>query len=135
MIRSNITKEFCCDKEKLWNIITDNSVAHEWRSDVSRIDVIDDTHFVEYSKNDFPTYFEITKKEKFKEYRLNIKNANIQGSWTGLFKELPNGNVELSFTEQIEAESFVMRLLAEPYLKVSQNRYMRNLKNALKRKC
>ena len=43
MIQSNIKKQFSCDRNKLWDIITDNS-NYEWRSDLSKIEIIDDTH-------------------------------------------------------------------------------------------
>ena len=113
MIRSNIKKQFSCDRNKLWNIITDN-YNYAWRSDLSKIVIIDDTHFVEYTTNNFPTYFTITAKEKLKEYKFDLKNANLKGRWIGIFKELPNGNIELDFTEEIEVNSFIMKLLAKP---------------------
>lgn len=62
MIRSNIKKQFSCDRNKLWNIITDNS-NYAWRSDLSKIETIDDTHFIEYTTNNFPTYFTICKRK------------------------------------------------------------------------
>lgn len=130
MIRSNIKKQFSCDRNKLWDIITDNS-NYVWRSDLSKIKIIDDTHFVEYTKNNFPTYFTITSKEKLKEYKFDLKNANLKGKWIGIFKELPNGNIELDFTEEIEVNSFIMKLLAKSYLKSQQKRYMRDLERAL----
>lgn len=61
MIKSIIKRKFCCDKNKLWEVITINS-TYSWRGDLSRIDIIDQTHFIEYDKNNFPTYFTITKK-------------------------------------------------------------------------
>lgn len=131
MIKSIISKEFNCNIKKLWDIITDNT-NYAWRSDLSRIEIVDDNHFIEYTKNGFPTYFEITKKEKLKEYKFNLENTNIKGSWTGLFKELPNGNIELSFIEEIEVSSFIMKLLAKPYLKSQQKRYMRDLEKEIK---
>lgn len=130
MIRSNIKKQFSCDRNKLWDIITDNS-NYVWRSDLSKIKIIDDTHFVEYTKNNFPTYFTILSKEKLKEYKFDLKNANLKGKWIGIFKELPNGNIELDFTEEIEVNSFIMKLLAKSYLKSQQKRYMRDLERAL----
>lgn len=93
MVKSNIKKEFNCDIEKLWNIITDNT-NYTWRSDLSKIEIIDDKHFIEYAKNNYPTYFTITSKENLKEYRFDIENTNIKGKWTGIFKELSNGSVE-----------------------------------------
>ena len=77
MIRSNIKKQFSCDRNKLWNIITDNS-NYAWRSDLSKIEIIDDTHFIEYTANNFPTYFTITAKEKLKEYKFDLENVNLK---------------------------------------------------------
>ncbi len=130
MIRSNIKKQFSCDRNKLWDIITDNS-NYVWRSDLSKIEIIDDTHFVEYTKNNFPTYFTITSKEKLKEYKFDLENTNLKGKWIGIFKELPNGNIELDFTEEIEVNNFIMKIFAKSYLKSQQKRYMRDLERAL----
>ena len=130
MIKSNIKKQFSCDKNKLWNIITDNS-NYKWRTDLSKIEIIDENHFIEYTKNNFPTYFTITAKEKLKEYKFDLENANLKGRWIGTFKELPNGQIELDFTEEIEVNSLIMKLLAKPYLKSQQKRYMRDLKKEL----
>ncbi len=126
MVKSNIKKEFNCDIEKLWNIITDNT-NYTWRNDLSKIEIIDDKHFVEYSKNDYPTYFTITSKEKLKEYKFDIENSNIKGKWIGIFKKLDNGNILLDFTEEIETNNIIMKLLAKPYLKIQQKRYMKDL--------
>ena len=130
MIQSNIKKQFSGDRNKLWDIITDNS-NYVWRSDLSKIEIIDDTHFVEYTKNNFPTYFTITSKEKLKEYKFDLENTNLKGKWIGIFKELPNGNIELDFTEEIEVNNFIMKIFAKSYLKSQQKRYMRDLERAL----
>ena len=130
MIKSNIKKEFDCDKNKLWDIITDNA-NFTWRSDLSKIEIIDETHFIEYTKNNFPTYFTITAKEKLKEYKFDLENDNIKGKWVGTFKELPNGNIELDFTEEIEVNNLIIKLLAKSYLKRQQKRYMRDLEKEI----
>ena len=49
----------------------------------------------------------------------------------GIFKKLDNGNALLDFTEEIETNSFIMKLLAKPYLKSQQKRYMRDLEKEL----
>ena len=130
MIKSNIKKRFTCDKNKLWNIITDNS-NYKWRSDLSKIEIIDETHFVEYTKNNFPTYFTITSKIKLKEYKFDLENDNLKGKWIGIFNELPNGDIELDFTEEIEVHSLIMKLLAKSYLKNQQKRYIKDLEKEL----
>lgn len=126
MVKSNIKKVFHCDIEKIWNIITDNS-NYSWRSDLSKIEIIDDTHFIEYDNNNYPTHFTITSKKKLKEYKFDIENTNIKGTWTGLLKQLPDGNVELDFTEEIETNKVKMKLLTKPYLKRMQRRYIKDL--------
>lgn len=132
MIKSNIKKEFNCDIEKLWNVITDNA-NYSWRSDLSKIDITDDKHFIEYDKNNYPTYFTITSKNKFKEYRFNLENKNIKGKWIGNFQKLENGNVLLDFTEEIEINNFIMKLLAKSYLKNQQKRYIKDLEQEINR--
>ncbi len=106
MIKSNIKKEFNCDIEKIWNIITDN-YNYAWRSDISKIEVIDDKHFIEYTK--------------------------IKGKWTGLLKVLSDEKVELDFTEEIETNNILRKLLAKSYLKSNQKRYFKDLENEIKR--
>ena len=130
MIKSNIKKQFSCDKNKLWDIITDNS-NYKWRTDLLKIEIKDETHFIEYTTNKFPTYFTITAKEKLKEYKFDLENTNLKGKWIGIFKELPNGNIELDFTEEIEVKNFIMKLLAKPYLKSQQKKYMKDLEKEL----
>ena len=132
MVKSIIKKQFHCDKDKLWDVITDN-YNYSWRSDLPKIDIIDEKHFIEYGKNNFPTYFTITAKEKLKEYKFNLENANLKGKWIGIFKELPNGNIELDFTEEIEVKNFIMKLLAKFYLKSQQKKYMKDLEKELKK--
>ena len=130
MVKSNIKKQFSCDKNKLWDIITDNS-NYKWRTDLLKIEIKDETHFIEYTTNNFPTYFTITAKEKLKEYKFDLENTNLKGKWIGIFKELPNGNIELDFTEEIEVKNFIMKLLAKPYLKSQQKKYMKDLEKEL----
>lgn len=126
MAISNIKKEFNCDIEKLWNIITDNT-NYTWRSDLSKIEIIDDIHFIEYAKNNYPTYFTIISKVNLKEYKFDIENTNIKGKWIGIFKKLENGNVLLDFTEEIKVNNIIMKLFAKPYLKIQQKKYMKDL--------
>lgn len=130
MVQSNIKKEFNYDIKKVWNIVTDNN-NYSWRSDLSKIEIVNNQEFIEYDKNNFPTHFTITKKDYLKEYRFTIKNTNIEGTWIGIFKELPNNKVEIDFTEKIETHNLLMKLLAKPYLKSMQKRYIKDLEKEL----
>jgi len=130
VVKVNIKREFNCDIEKLWNIITDNT-KYSWRSDLSKIEMTDDTHFIEYAKNNYPTYFVVSSKVDLKEYRFDFENTRIKGKWVGIFKRLDNGNILLDFTEEIETDNYMMKLLAKFYLKNQQKRYMDDLKKEL----
>lgn len=132
MIQSKIKKVFSCDLEKLWNIITNNE-DFLWRSDLSKIVIVDDTHFIEYAKNNYPTYFTIMKKEKYTAYCFDIENTNIRGKWIGKFRDIGNGMVELEFMEEVDVNHFVMKILAKPYLKKQQKRYMKDLEKEVMR--
>lgn len=133
MISANIKKTFSCNIEIIWNIITDNK-NYLWRSDLSKIEIIDDTHFIEYDKNNFATNFTITSKKKFEEYKFNMKNKNFIGSWIGKFKVLNDNLVELYFIEEIEVNSIIMKLFVKKYLKKQQIKYMNDLEKEIKRR-
>ncbi len=60
-----------------------------------------------------------------------MENTNIKGKWIGIFKELSNGNIELDFTEEIETNNIIMKLLAKPYLKNQQKRYFKDLEKEI----
>lgn len=119
-----------CGKDKLWKVITDNK-NFNWRTDVKHIAVKDENHFTEYDKNDYPTHFEITKKDYAKEYCFNIQNGNLSGKWCGNIKDLGNSKTEFTLTEQVVVKPFLMRLLARLYLKRKQRRYVSDLLNEL----
>ncbi len=130
MIKSNLKKQFSCSKELLWKIITDND-DFSWRSDLSDIQITDDTHFIEIDKSGYPTYFTITKKEMFKEYRFDLENSNIKGRWIGKFEEIAENVIELDFTEEIEAKNLLIKLLAKSYLQSQQKKYCRDLQKKI----
>ncbi|MCI8622016.1 MAG: pyridoxamine 5'-phosphate oxidase family protein [Clostridia bacterium] len=91
-----------------------------------------------------------TSSMKVKQYQKN-SNASIYFYHKGLVKyagvmlkgkmevltdqETKNmiwkTNVLLNFTEEIETNNFIMKLLAKPYLKIQQKRYMRDLEKEL----
>jgi len=126
MINLNIRKEFNCSIEKIWNVITNNN-DYLWRSDLKKIEIVDESHFIEYDKNNYPTYFKITSKKRLKEYKFELENTNIFGTWIGTLKENENGVVILDCTYEVTAKSKLKKIVIKPYLKISQQRYMKDL--------
>lgn len=130
MIKSSIKKELNYSIERIWKIVTDNT-QYTWRSNVLKIEIVDDQHFIEYSKNNFPTYFTITKKEEGKEYSFAIENENIKGKWVGRFTTLESKKVLINFIEEIEVNGFIMKLFAKTYIRKQQKRYIKDLEKIL----
>lgn len=127
MIESKLEVYIEESAEKIWNIITNNT-DYQWRSDLSKIEIIDDNQFIEYDKNNFPTHFKIIKKEYLERYEFEIENSNIKGYWIGQFEPKENNTTKLIFIEQIEVKNAIMKLLAKPYLKKQQKQYIKDLK-------
>ena len=52
MAVSKVTRSFPCTVEQLWQIVTD--LTHtDWRSDLARVEVLDETRFVEHTKSGY----------------------------------------------------------------------------------
>ena len=50
MAVSKVIHSFPCTVEQLWQIVTD--LTHtDWRSDLARVEVLDETRFVEHTKS------------------------------------------------------------------------------------
>ena len=62
MATSKVTVHFPCPVEQVWKIVTDLSNT-AWRSDLSQVEVLDETHFLEYTKSGYATNFTVTACE------------------------------------------------------------------------
>lgn len=130
MAVSNIKASFPVSVEVVWNIVTSNE-NYSWRSDISRIDVIDSGRtFIEYTKDNYSTRFMITAFEPYKRYEFDMENSNIKGHWTGVFT-CENGKTTISFTEDVTAKSFLMKPFVKMYLKKQQETYVKDLERAI----
>ena len=129
MTITNMKATFQCDIQKVWNVITslDN---YSWRSDLSKIEVLSETQFVEYTKDGYATTFTITATEPFKRWEFDIENDNIKGHWIGLFSS-KGKETTIDFTESVIAKKLLMKPFVKSYLKKQQLLYVADLKNVL----
>lgn len=65
MAISKIKAVFQSDIKDVWDIVT-SLKNYQWRSDLSSIEIISDTQFIEYTKDGYVTTFTITYTELFK---------------------------------------------------------------------
>ncbi len=131
MKRVTVTAQFPCDCKVLWDIVTDNK-SYEWRSDLSKIEMIDENRFDEYTKDGFVTHFRITAKEPYREYRFDMENQNMRGCWSGIFESCDRGT-QITFTEEVLVKNPLMNLFVKGYLKKQQTKYISDLRAAVTR--
>ena len=129
MAVSNIKATFQSNIKKAWEVVT-SLEQYAWRSDLSKIEIISDNQFVEYTKEGYTTTFTITVQEPHKRWEFDMENDNIKGHWTGIFSE-KNGQTEIDFTEDVVAKKMIMKPFIKMYLKKQQAAYIQDLEKAL----
>lgn len=131
MIESKLIDTFPYTIQKVWDVVTNNE-EYSWRKDIARIEIVDQNNFIEYTKNNYPTKFKITKKDFLKQYKFEMENSNLTGEWIGIFKKIDERTTQIEFIERVKVNNFIMKLFARSYLKKQQKIYVGQLMNKLK---
>ncbi len=129
MATSKVTVHFPCPVEQVWKIVTDLSNT-AWRSDLSQVEVLDETHFLEYTKSGYATHFTVTACELLRYWAFTMGNGNMSGTWEGIF-QAAEGGTRLTCTETVAGKHWWMRPFAPSYLKRQQKRYLDDLRREL----
>lgn len=130
MAVSNIKAVFPSSIKNVWDIVT-SLENYQWRSDLSRIEILNDKQFVEYTKDGYPTTFTVTGTEPYKRWEFDMENKNIKGHWIGMFTE-KDGHTEIDFTEEVMTKKVIMKPFVRTYLKKQQELYVADLRLALR---
>ena len=129
MATSRLKVHFPCPVEQVWNTVTD--LTHTaWRSDLARVEVLDETHFVEHTQSGYATEFTVTACEPFHFWAFTMENGNMSGAWEGAF-QVAEGGTWLTCTETVRAKRWWMRPFVPGYLKRQQKRYLDDLRKEL----
>ncbi len=131
MAISNVKAVFRAGIANVWDTVT-SLENYQWRSDLSRIEILNDKQFVEYTKDGYPTTFTVTAKEPLRRWEFDMENSNMKGHWVGIFTE-KDGSTEIDFTEEATAKKVIMKPFVKMYLKKQQELYVADLKKALSR--
>lgn len=129
MAVSNIKAIFPGDIQKVWEVVT-NVKNYTWRSDLSKIEILNEKQFVEYTKEGYTTTFTVTVSEPYKRWEFDMENGNMKGHWIGVFTQR-EGETEIDFTEDVIAKKFFMKPFIKPYLKKQQAQFISDLQKAL----
>ena len=103
MASSNIKAVILGGLQQVWELILDIENYAAWRSDLSKTEVISDTQFIEYTKDGYPTTFNVTLVNPYKRWEFDMENSNMTGHWTGIFTA-KGDETEIDFTEQVIAK-------------------------------
>ena len=126
---SRVTVQFPCPVERVWQGVTDLSHT-TWRSDLARVEVLDEAHFVEHTKSGYATNFTVTACEPFRRWAFTMENGNMSGSWEGTFEGTEDGT-RLHCTETVNAKHWWMHPFVPGYLKRQQRLYLDDLRKEL----
>lgn len=132
MTISNIKDSIDSNIHKVWETVLAVDKYTQWRSDLSKTEVINEEQFIEYTKNGYPTTFTITVVEPHKRWEFDMENSNMKGYWIGIFTSIDD-KTEIDFTEQVTAKKFYMKLFVKSYLKKQQTQFVMDLKRILEK--
>ena len=129
MAISNIRALFPCDVKKVWDAVTSLD-QYEWRSDLSKIEIINEKQFIEYTQDRFATTFTIVVSKPCKRWEFDMENSNMKGHWVGIFSE-KDGQTEIDFTEDVTAKKLILKPFVKGFLRKQQELYVSDLKRNL----
>lgn len=125
MAVSKVTRSFPCTVEQLWQIVTD--LTHtDWRSALARVEVLDETRFVEHTERGYATHFAVTTCKPKQFWAFTMENRNMSGSWAGRFEAVESGS-RLTCVETVNGKRWWMCPFVPCYLKRQQKLYMDDL--------
>lgn len=130
MTTSNIKEIIDCDVHKVWKTILAVDKYSQWRSDLSKTEVINEKQFVEYTKGGFSTTFTTTNIEPYERWEFDMENSNIKGHWTGIFTSKGN-KTQIDFTECVSAKKIILKPFIKSYLRKQQVQFVMDLKKVL----
>ena len=130
MAISNIKALIPEELHKVWELVLDIEHYGDWRSDLSKTEVISDKKFIEYAKGGYPTTFTVTLVEPYRRWEFDMENSNMTGHWTGVFTD-KGDETEIDFTERVEAKKLLMKPFVKSYLKKQQAQFVADIRKAL----
>jgi len=124
---------FSSDLKTVWDVVINNE-DYEWRSDISKIEILDGGEsWIEYSHKNDSTTFKTIAKNKNKEYSFSMYNAIFTGQFISKFQNSPCEGGKVEFIETISIKSPILKPLSYLFFDLQgfQNKYIYDLKKKL----
>lgn len=109
------------DMQTVWEMLQAVEGYPAWRRNVSRVEVINEKQFIEYTKDGYSTTFTVLTSEPSSRLELDVENSHIKGRWIGTF--IPSGNETVM---KVTASGTAKQLSSRPIGKgVFENVYLK----------
>lgn len=131
MTTSNIKAVLKGDIQRVWQTVL-TVENYTWRSDLSKVEVISEKKFMEYTKGGYPTTFTVTAVKPYKRWEFDMENTNMKGHWSGVFSSRGK-ETEIEFTEYVTVKKLFLKPFAKLYLKKQQKQFVADLEKELSR--
>lgn len=131
MVTASIKAVFDRDIDVVWRVVT-SVEEYWWRTDLERIEVMNEDQFIEYSKGGYATLFTTTVMIPNERWEFDMDSDNLAGRWVGTFAG-KDGQTEIVFTEVVEPKRAILRPFVKLYLRRQQKAYVRDLAARLRR--
>lgn len=117
----------------VWTTISDPAAGPTWRSDVKRVEMLDQRRWREYGKTGSVIY-RLDKNDPMHSRVVVIDDPGLPftGKWTYVLEAQPNGETQLTITEDATVWNPVYRFVAHYVIgeRTTLDRYLGDLKKS-----
>jgi hypothetical protein len=117
----------------VWTQISDVAGSPTWRSDVKRVEMLDQKRWREYGKTG-SVVFRLALSEPMQRRVVVIADRNLPftGSWMYTLEPLPNGNTKVTIVEDATVFNPVYRFVGHYFIgeRTSIDRYLHDLQKS-----
>ncbi|WDV46535.1 hypothetical protein PV797_02285 [Clostridiaceae bacterium M8S5] len=113
----------------VWKAVTNNNRC-DWRSDISKIDITNNTSWIEYPNNGVPIIFTMKSKIENEYYLVDMKNKMFTGYFELKFSSNTGKDTEVDFIEKIALKYKILKPASYLFFNIQkfQNMYVEDLK-------
>ncbi len=119
--------------DKVWGIMTDWEHQTEWRKELSKVEMKEDSKFIEYPRKGPPIEFEIIDLDKPQKIELSMAGA-VEGNYTAKLS-FHNGITSIIAKEKVINNSIFSRIISNTFFNLEKfaKKYLTQLKEYAER--
>ena len=119
-----------CPVERVWQTVTD-LMNTAWRGDLARVEILNETHFVEHTKSGYATSYRYGLRAA--RWAFTMENGSMSGTWEGRGSLRRRRRRPANLHRDRHRQTLVDAPLVPGYLKRQQKRYLDDLRKELQK--